>query len=246
MNMKRLAHYSQNFLRSPKLVRELIAKSTLTKNDLVYDIGAGSGVITSVLATHVKTVIAVEYEPRIIETLRQNVTKFSNVTVLHADYLKLTPPDQLYKIFANIPFHLSSPIIKSFVYATNSPEAAYLIVQKQFGQKLRSDQEGSFTAQLGMLVGPLYSVKILKQLQRADFWPNPAIDTVFIELLKRKTPLVPPERFAAYERFTVECFADPKKLAKLPLKVIGKAPGFPPSRLTLTQWLILFNSQTVY
>jgi 23S rRNA (adenine-N6)-dimethyltransferase len=246
MMMKRLAHYSQNFLRSPKLVAELISKSTLTAEDTVYDIGAGSGVITSVLATHVKQVVAIEFEPRIVQTLRENTAAYPNVTVKHEDFLKTTLPATAYKVFANIPFHLSSPIIKRFLRSERAPEAAYLIVQKQFGEKLLSGEEGRFTSQLGMLVGVEYTVRILKKLQRADFWPNPAIDTVFIELLRRKQPLVPKERLAAYETYTIECFADPKKLAKLPLKVIGKSPGFPPSRLTLAQWLILFNSQTTY
>lgn len=244
--MKRLAHYSQNFLRSPTLVAELVARSTLTQHDTVYDIGAGSGVITSILAQRVEKVIAVEFEPRIVATLKENVAGFRNVTVLHEDFLKLQLPKTPYKIFANIPFHLSSPIIKTFLKPATAPKAAYLIVQKQFGEKLLSDQEGRFTAQLGMLIGVHYSVKILKNLKKADFWPNPAIDTVFIEFIQRKQPLVPQERLEAYERFTIECFADPKKLAKLPLKVIGKSPGFPPSRLTLAQWLILFNSQTHY
>lgn len=246
MNMKRLAHYSQNFLRSPELVAELVAKSNLTIEDTVYDIGAGSGVITSVLARRVKKVIAVEFEPRIVQTLKANVSKFPNVTVLKDDFLKIPLPKTPYKLFANIPFHLSSPIVKTFLQPTTAPKAAYLIVQKQFGEKLLSDQDGRFTAQLGMLIGAQYSVKILKNLKRSDFWPHPAIDTVFMEFVQRKAPLVPENRLAAYERFTIECFADPKKLAKLPLKVIGKSPGFPPSRLTLAQWLILFNSQTHY
>lgn len=244
--MKRLAHYSQNFLRSPKLVNELIDKSSLNPGDTVYDIGAGSGVISSVLAKRVKSVVAIEFEPRVVQTLKENMAAFSNVTVRHEDIMKTTFPQTPYKIFANIPFHLSSPIIKRFLNSPNAPKAAYLIVQKQFGEKLVSSEESRFTAQLGMLVGVEYSVRILKNLQRADFWPNPAIDTVFIELIKRKQPLVAPQRLKAYETYTIECFADPKKLAKLPLHVIGKTPGFPPSRLTLAQWLILFNSQKVY
>lgn len=244
--MKRLAHYSQNFLRSPKLVAELIEKSNLTANDTVYDVGAGSGVISSVLAAKVKEVVAIEFEPRVIETLKQNMAPFPNVTVRQEDFLKTPFPKSPFKIFANIPFHLSSPIIKRLLNNPNAPKAVYLIVQKQFGEKLVSSEASRFTAQLGMLIGAEYTVKILKNLQRADFWPNPAIDTVLLELIKRREPLIPENRLSAYEKFTTECFADPKKLAKLPLKVIGKTPGFPPSRLTLAQWLILFNSQKVY
>lgn len=244
--MKRLADYSQNFLKSPQLVHELIDKTNLSSSDLVYDIGAGSGVITSALASRVRKVVAIEVEPRISERLKENTGSLPNVTVLQKDFLTVPLPTEEFKIFANIPFHLSSPILKRFINNPNAPSAAYLIVQKQFGEKLLSSEVGRFTAQLGMLIGVEYSVKIIRKMQKTDYQPMPAIDTVFIELLKRGDPLVPKDRLKAYGIYTTECFADPKKLAKLPLHIIGKTPGFPPSRLTLAQWIILFNSQNVY
>lgn len=244
--MKRLATYSQNFLRSPKLVESLIARSNLTKEDTVYDIGAGSGVISSVLAKRVKKVIAIEFEPGAAKTLIHNMKDFSNVTVKIGDIMKVHFPTTAYKIFANIPFHLSSPIIQRFINSPMSPESAYLIVQKQFGRKLIATDTTHFTGQLGMLIGAEYKVKIIKSLRRTDFWPHPAVDTVCVEMIKRKEPLVPKNRLSAYAQFTIECFSDPKKLAKMPLHVIGQQSGASPSRLSLDQWVILFNSQKIY
>lgn len=244
--MKRLATYSQNFLRSPKLVESLIARSNLTKDDIVYDIGAGSGVISSALAKKVKQVVAVEYEPGAAKILIHNMKDFGNVTVKIGDIMQINLPTTPYKIFANIPFHLSSPIIQRFINSPMSPEAAYLIVQKQFGRKLIATDTTHFTGQLGMLIGAEYQVKIIKSLRRTDFWPHPAVDTVCIEMIKRKTPLVAKNRLSAYSQFTIQCFSDPKKLAKMPLHIIGQQPGTSPSRLSLDQWVILFNSQKVY
>lgn len=244
--MKRLSTYSQNFLRSPKLVESLVARSTLTKDDVVYDIGAGSGVISSVLAPRVKQVVAVEYDERVAKTLRHNMSAFPNVTVKVGDIMQMNLPTTPYKIFANIPFHLSSPIVQRFINSPMSPEAAYLIVQKQFGRKLIATDTTHFTSQLGMIIGAEYKVKIIKSLQRTDFWPHPAVDTVCIEMVKRKAPLVPKQRLSAYAQFTLQCFSDPKKLSKMPLQVIGQEPGVSPSRLSLDQWVILFNNQKVY
>lgn len=244
--MKRLATYSQNFLRSPKLVESLIAKSNLTKDDVVYDIGAGSGIISSALAPRVKKVVAVEFDSRVAKTLSHNMSAFPNVAVKIGDIMELNFPTTPYKIFANIPFHLSSPIVQRFINSPMSPEAVYLIVQKQFGRKLIATDTTHFTSQLGMMIGAEYKVRIIKTLQRTDFWPHPAVDTVCVELIKRATPLVPKNRLSAYSQFTIQCFSDPKRLAKMPLNVIGQEPGASPSRLSLDQWVILFNAQRIY
>lgn len=245
-NMRRQANYSQNFIRSPKLVEQLLAKSNIKATDTVYDLGAGSGVISSVLAGKAKEVIAVEYEPKTAEILKRNMKDHANVKVITGDVMQLPLPKTPYKVFANIPFHLSSPIVQRFLDTPVEPEAAYLVVQKQFGKKLVATDTTHFTSQLGMLVGAKFKVKVIKNLRRTDFWPHPAVDTVCIEMIKRKNPLVPKERLAAYEKFTTECFSDPKKLAKLPINVIGQTPGFSPSRVSLDQWVILFNAQKRY
>jgi 16S rRNA A1518/A1519 N6-dimethyltransferase RsmA/KsgA/DIM1 with predicted DNA glycosylase/AP lyase activity len=244
--MKRQHTLSQNFIRRPNLVRELIRFTNLKSTDTVYDFGAGSGVISSVLAETVEKVVAIEFEPRTVELLRINMEKYDNVEVIKGDAIKIPLPSSPYKIFANIPFHLSSPIIHRFINSPNAPQAAYLITQKQFGKKLVATDTTHFTGQLGMIIGAEYEVKILRPLKRTDFWPHPAVDTVFIGFVKRKESLVEPKRLKAYQTFTEECFSDPKKLAKMPLEVINALPGISPSRLHLNQWIELFKHQTVY
>lgn len=237
--MKRLAHYSQHFLRSPRLVKELVGHSNLTKHDLVYDIGAGSGVISAVLATRVQSVIAVEYEPQTATKLRANMAKYSNVKVVQGDVLSLPLPKGNYKIFANIPFHLSSPIVRRFSEAADPPEAIYLIVQKQFAQKVvPSDRH--FTGQLGIILGPLYTARIRKRLQRTDFWPHPNVDTVLLELIRRPEPLVPLGAMPAYRQFIADCFSTPKLFMKTPRANLGISLERKPSELTLEQWVELF------
>ena len=244
--MKRLATQSQNFLRSPKLVESLIKRSNITTDDTVYDLGAGSGIISSVLAQRVKRVVAVEYDKRLMKTLQHNLESHTNVTIRNENILTVPLPHFPYKVFANIPFHLSSQIVQRFVNSPTSPEAAYLIVQRQFGRKLIATDTTHFTSQLGMIIGAEYTAKIIKRLNRTDFWPHPAVDTVCLELVKRKNPLIPKARLRAYRQFTTDCFNDPKVLAKMPLAIIGQVPGVSPSRLSLDQWALLFTHQHRY
>ena len=232
--MKRLDAHSQNLLRSPRLVRELIGHSTIKKTDTVLDIGAGSGVIASALATRSKNVIAYELDPRMADKLQDNMARFDNVRVVHGDFLTAALPSDPYKVFANIPFHLSSPILKKLTESPHRPQAIYLIVQKQFAQKLLIDKPG-FTGMLGAQIAPLYVARIRRPLKRTDFWPHPAVDTVLLELKLRPEQLIAENRLSAYREFTAGCFADPKLFAKTGIK--DKRP----SELTTDEWLRLFT-----
>lgn len=238
--MKRIPHYSQHFLRNPRFVRELIGHTSIKKDDVVYDIGAGSGVITSALATRAKEVIAVEFEPRTAALLRKNTEKYENVTVLEGDFMAIDLPSSPYKIFANIPFHLSSPIVRKITESTHPPKAAYLIVQKQFANKLLPGHTG-FSSQLGMLLGARFAIRVRKRLKRTDFWPHPNVDTVLLEIVCREEPLVEEHRLVTYEKFIVKHFTGPEAFSKLPLRRIDKASGIKPSSLTLEEWLVLFQ-----
>lgn len=237
--MKRLHTHAQHFLRSPQLVAELIGHSNIRKNDTVYDLGAGSGVITSVLAKRCKRVIAVEVEPAALTKLRENTARYTNVTVLARDILDIVPPSGPYKIFANIPFHLSADIVRRFTEQHHPPKAMYLIVQKQFARKLVPGGD-HFTGQLGAQIGIQYTARIRRPLRRTDFTPPPAVDTVLLEFKLREAPLVAPAYHSSYREFVAKCFAEQKYFAKQPRSESGISGELRPSQLTLEQWVSLY------
>jgi 23S rRNA (adenine-N6)-dimethyltransferase len=238
--MKRLDSHSQHFLRNPRFVAELVGHTSIKKSDTVYDIGAGSGVISSVLAERCQKVIAIEIEPRTAEKLRANMTDLPNVSVYEGDFLTMPLPDSPYKIFANIPFHLSSPILHKITEAIHPPVDAYLIVQKQFANKLLPDHKG-FTSQLGILIGAEFAVRIRRPLRRTDFWPHPNVDTVLLEIKHRDESLIEPALLPAYRKFVTRCFTDPKYFLSVLQKTGLMPPGIRPSQLTLPQWVALFQ-----
>ncbi len=238
--MKRLSTYSQYFLRSPEFIKELIGHSNLKPSDTVYDIGAGSGAITAVLANRVKKVVAVEFEPRAAGKLRQNMQRYPNVTVYEGDFLNMSLPQGDYKIFANIPFHLSSPILRKITEAPNPPQATYLIVQKQFANKLLPESD-RFTGLLGIMIGPTFAVRIRKPLKRTDFMPHPNVDTVLLELLKRPEPLIPLNQMPKWREFVEGCFSTPAIFAKTPRDAVGLPADIKPSQMKLGEWVRLWK-----
>ena len=176
---------SQHFLRSPKLAGFLIGHSNIKKRDVVIDIGAGSGVITSALARRCKRVIAVEPDAETAALLRKNTKRCDNVVIVEKDFLEMELPDGPYKIFANPPFHLSSAILHKLDEAKNPPDAIYLILQKQFALKLLNNDR-HYTSQLGKQLYIQYAPRIRLPLRSNYFTPPPAVPTVLLELKKRE------------------------------------------------------------
>lgn len=238
--MKRLAEYSQYFLQSPELVKELIGHSNIRKNDTVYDIGAGSGTISSVLAQRAKRVVSVEIEPRAADKLKRNMSRYENVEVINGDFLKLNLPSDPYKVFANIPFHLSSPILRRLTEAERHPKSIYLIVQKQFAKKLLIDKAG-FTGLLGAFIAPRWVARVRRPLKRTDYYPHPNVDTVLVEVKPREEALLPFDKMPAYRTFVEMCFSDPKKFAKTARTEAGISHSLRPSQLSVEQWVRLFT-----
>ena len=232
--MKRLHTKSQNFLRSPSIVKTLVGHSNIKKTDTVYDIGAGSGIISYVLADNCAQVVALEHDGRMITKLQENLGDISNISIVRGDALTVPLPHTPYKVFANIPFHLSSPIVRRLTEAEHLPNSVYLIVQKQFAEKLLIGNE-NFTGLLGAYIAPLFTARIRYKLLRSDYRPAPAVDTVLIELLQRDHPLVPITDMNRYREFVELCFSRQKYFDTLGTKKR-------PSQLTTDEWIKLFGA----
>lgn len=133
-NTRQLSH-SQNFLKSSKFVESLVAKANIDKGDLVVEIGPGTGIITKILTKKAGRVIAVELDSRLAINLSSKLKGlFNNVDVVQADFLKWQLPQEPFKMFSNIPFNLTTDIIKKLTTG-NQLKESYLIVQDKAAQR---------------------------------------------------------------------------------------------------------------
>ncbi len=238
--MSRSHKYDQHYLRSPRLTAELVGHSNIRKKDLVYDFGAGSGVISSVLSRRCREVVAVEIEPSAIRLLRKNLHGLHNVRVIEEDILGVTLPSTPYKVFSNPPFSLSSSLVKKLIVDVNPPTTICLIVQRQFARKV-VPSDHHFTSALGAQIAPFFSSRIRRPLSKADFTPPPAVDTVLLELKQHAQPLLPFHVKASYGDFVARCFAEQIFFLSLPLIQCGISPGCKPSEVTPEQWISLYT-----
>ena len=123
--------YSQNYLRSPRLVDRLLDRSAISGDDLVIEIGPGRGVITERLAARCRQVIAVEKDPVLVEELRARFAQGGNVALFAADFLEFPLPLTSYKVFANIPFNITAAIVGKLTSGISPPSDAYLGMQRE-------------------------------------------------------------------------------------------------------------------
>ena len=250
MPQRRSVAYAQVFLRDPSLVDRLLSRSSIGPDDLVYEIGAGQGVITARLAVRCRQVIAVEHDPRLIGPLRRRLAALPNVALYQADFLAFPLPETPYKVFANPPFNRTSAIVTRLTAGSSTPEDAYLAMQREAADRFLGEPIGTLYA---ALLRPWFEPTVVRRFHRTDFAPAPRVDVVMLRLRKRGPPLLAPADEQAYRDFVVYCFtawrpalADtlaallgPRR-GKEVLHGAGVAPAAGPAGVRCAQWLDVY------
>ena len=179
--------YSQNFLKDPELVASLLDRSSLEREDVVYEIGPGKGLITKQLALRYRRVIAIEKDPCLSAWLQREFAGWPNVTIHQGDFLQYRLPCHLYKVFANIPFNITTAIVGKLTAAQYPPEDMYLCVQREAAEMFLGEPYESLRT---LLLKPWFEMSIVHRFERQDFIPAPRVDVVMLRLRKRGPPLV--------------------------------------------------------
>ena len=243
--------YSQHFLKDSRLVASLLDSSTIGHDDVVYEIGPGKGIITEQLALRCKQVVAIEKDMRLSALLLQKFADTPNVTIHEGDFLHYHLPRKPYKVFANIPFNITTAIITRLTAAEYPPEDAYLAMQKEAAEMLLGKPHESLRS---VLLKPWFEMEIGHRFRRKDFVPEPQVDVVMLRLRKRGQPLVNRADRQYFHDFVVYGFtAWRPTLGSLlkgfftgqQLKRIRKELGVDfestPTSLTFEQWLNVFE-----
>jgi 16S rRNA (adenine1518-N6/adenine1519-N6)-dimethyltransferase len=209
-NAQPLKRLGQNFLIDKNVLKKIIDSAELKSTDTVLEVGPGIGTLTQELAKSANKVVAVEKDKKMCEILEETLRGYKNIKIVNADILKLNPtPYTLnpYKIVANIPYYLTSPLIRKFLESSNPPSEIILMVQKEVAQRICAKPPSpptNFGKSAGKnkanpqkkLVGGKMSLlavsvqfyaepKIISYVSKNCFWPAPKIDSAIIKI----TPL---------------------------------------------------------
>lgn len=195
--------YSQNFLKDPDLVALLLDRSSLEPQDVVYEIGPGKGLITKQLALRYRRVIAIEKDPCLSAWLQSEFADWPNVSIHQGDFLRYRLPRHPYKVFANIPFNITTAIVAKLTAARCPPADMYLCMQREAAEMFLGEPHESLRT---LLLKPWFEAEIVHRFERRDFMPAPRIDVVMLRLRKRGPPLVQHIDRQYFRDFIVHCF----------------------------------------
>ena len=183
----------QNFLTDNHTLQAIVKASGVTSEDTVLEIGPGIGSLTRHLAAASKKVIAVELDATLIPALRDVLTPFSNVELIHGDILKVELPASLqespYLIVANIPYYITSAVIRRSLENSAKPKKMILTIQKEVARRIC--QKPGDLSLLALSVQVYGAPKVLFDIAAGAFYPAPNVDSSVLSIDLYDQPMIP-------------------------------------------------------
>jgi 23S rRNA (adenine-N6)-dimethyltransferase len=252
MSVKRKLRHSQNFIRQPELVRELLELSEIGPSDLVVEIGAGKGMMTREILKQAGRVIAVERDARLAQGL-SSLCDQGNLQLVICDFRKWQLPREEYKVFSNIPFNFTADIVAKLTSSHSLPTDIYLIMQEAAAHRFAGIPYHR-NSQVSILLAVDFAVRIMREISRDCFEPKPNVDVVFVHFDRHPVPLVSERERQDFRDFVVygynqwaptvlEAFS--AVFSKKQLAIVARSQnlkGLKPAGLALDQWVGLFDT----
>ena len=186
-DLKILKSLGQNFLIDEKVLQRIVEVSDLKKEDVVFEIGPGFGTLTEELLEKCGKVIAIEKDKKLAELLKSKIS-CKNVEVINDDILKIElkefikkhSSNEKYKLVSNIPYYITSPIIKMFLESDIQPESIVLLMQKEVAERICA-KPGKLSV-LALSVQVYGEPEIAGYVDKPSFYPEPKVDSAILKI----------------------------------------------------------------
>ncbi|HNR68773.1 MAG TPA: 16S rRNA (adenine(1518)-N(6)/adenine(1519)-N(6))-dimethyltransferase RsmA [bacterium] len=242
----------QNFLIDPNTARKIVECLGLQSVDYAIEIGAGTGTLTETVAQQVAHLHAVEIDQRCVTRLQEHFGNDPRVTVVHADFLHYEwpelPPGQRWRIFGNIPYHITSPILFRVLERRALVQELTLLIQKEVAQRIVAKCSSKAYGILSVISQTFADVDILMRVPHTVFRPQPKIESALVRWQftdRREKQLLDVEMF----RFLVRtAFNQRRKMLRKSLKNVMLNADFSdqqmqrrPEELSIQEWIDFVN-----
>ncbi len=196
--------FGQNFLIDLNLVQVLLESAGITRDDVVLEVGTGTGSLTALLAQRAAAVVTVEIDPKMFQLASEELHRFDNVVMLQVDALRnknrLNPllleavhaqlaaaPGRRFKMAANLPYNIATPILSNLLTEATTPETMTVTIQKELAERIAARPGSKDYGALSIWIQAQCRVEILRVLPPAAFWPRPKVSSAFLQLTLDET-----------------------------------------------------------
>lgn len=212
-NLRPDRRLGQNFLVDDNALRKVVAAAEIQPDMEVLEVGAGLGSLTRYLAIQSAAVTAVELDQRLLPILKRVLDPYGNVAVVEGDILDLDPGDLMgeapYQVVANIPYYITSAVIRHLLEARQQPRALVLTVQKEVAERICAGP-GDMSL-LALSVQVYGQPEICGRIPAGAFYPVPKVDSAIVRVDLAREPVVPVELLDLFFRLAKAGFSQKRK-----------------------------------
>ena len=196
--------FGQNFLIDLNLLRVLADAAELSPDDVVLEVGTGTGSLTTLMAARAAAVVTVEIDPQMYQLASEELIAFDNVVQLHADALKnknCFNPDVLavvdkalaaeasrrWKLVANLPYNVATPILTNLLALDRSPTTMVVTIQNELADRIVAVPRTKDYGALSIWMQSQCDVEIVRRMPPEVFWPRPKVTSAILRITLNET-----------------------------------------------------------
>lgn len=243
----------QNFLQDPYALEKIAQVAEIKPTDIVLEIGPGLGSLTRYLAAAAHKVIAVELDDRLFPALEAVIAPYQNIQLIHRDILDIEPKELVeqddYLVVANIPYYITSAVIRHLLETVPKPRRIVLTIQKEVAERICAGP-GDLSL-LALSVQVYGQPRIATRIPAGAFFPVPKVDSSVLVVDIFSTPLVPESQLDIFFQLVKAGFSQKRKklrnslsagIHQVPaeteklLRVVGIDPQRRAETLSLEEW----------
>lgn len=173
----------QNFLTDPVALERIVAAADLLPDDIVVEVGAGAGTLTRPLAERAGRVVAIELDDDLVKVLHEQVSNLPNVEIYHGDVRQYSTtgfPHRGYKVVGNLPYYITSAVLRHFLSREPRPRLLVVTVQREVAERIVADP-GAMSL-LSVSVQFYGLPRIVARIPAGAFYPPPKVDSAVLRI----------------------------------------------------------------
>lgn len=205
MGIRPATRHGQNFLIDLNLVEIIVDAAELTSDDVVLEVGTGTGSLTAMMAAQAAAVVTVEIDAHLFELASEQLIDLPNVTMLRLDALRnknniddrvmdavgaqlSAGPGRRFKLVANLPYNIATPVLSNLLLSRHVPDSMTVTIQKELAERITAQPSTKDYSALSVWIQSQSSAEIVRLLPPSVFWPMPKVSSAILRIV------VDPER----------------------------------------------------